>query len=145
MLPADDERGDIETLAYVNGEFENHGSSPFLLYGINEFMDRESRHIQNWQSPVIPITYQDLLNEYTLSPPAMFWNRAVHDKFGLFNTECEWAGDYEFWLRCWRGIDSKFVPRVLGRYRRWELSQNTSNLKLIECEINKMRKAYGAK
>jgi glycosyltransferase involved in cell wall biosynthesis len=146
LLCSDDDRGDSETLAFVNDEFERHGNSPFFLYGITEYTDVADTSTRMTQSNTIPITYESLLKAYTLGTPAFFWNRAVHDKFGLFNAgEYPWAADLEFWLRCWRGIESKFVPRVLGRYRVWGVSQCVENQELVSTETARILEKHGAK
>jgi glycosyltransferase involved in cell wall biosynthesis len=146
LLCSDDDRGDSETLAFVNAEFEKHGDSPFFLYGITEYIDTDDKTTLTIQPPIVPITYEGLLKAYTLGTPAFFWNRAVHDKFGLFNAgECPWSADLEFWLRCWRGMNSKFVPRVLGRYRVWGISQCVENQKLVSIETARILEKHGAK
>ena len=146
LLCSDDERGDSETLAFVNDEFERHGNSPFFLYGITEYIDLDDKATLTLQPHTLPITYESLLKAYTLGTPAFFWNRAVHDKFGLFNyAECPWSADLEFWLRCWRGMESKFVPRILGRYRVWGMSQCAENQELVSAETARILEKHGAK
>lgn len=138
LLCSDDDRGPEDTLAYAALEFEQHGPTPFFLYGQSEWIDINDNRIEIKQPWTIPVTYSSLRAAYTLYTPALFWNRAVHDKFGLFDSvECPWSADLDFWLRCWRGMDSKFAPRVLGRYRNWEVSQCRSNNApmCVECEM----------
>jgi glycosyltransferase involved in cell wall biosynthesis len=140
FLGADDECADDETLAFVNTEFENHLSSPFLIYGIVEHIDSESKHLHNWESPV-PVTYENMLSGAgAVATPAVFWNREVHHKFGMFDVSYPWAADFDFWTRCWRGTETKFVPRVLGRYRHWEVSGNASHLPQCEAEWRAIQK-----
>lgn len=127
LLSADDERGPTDTLAYVNEQFEQHGPSPFFLYGQCEWIDADSNRLTTMQPPVVPMTFDLLMNAFTLYIPAFFWNRTVHDKFGYYDEKLVWASDLDFWLRCWRGMDTKFAPRILGKYRKWEVSQCREN------------------
>jgi len=131
LLCSDDERGDDSTLEYVNDVFERHGTPPFFLYGQCEWVDKNSNHLEYKQPPTTPITFESLLRDYTLYTPSLYWNKAVHEKFGFFNTDYAWCADLDFWLRCWRGMESRFAPRVLGKYRVWGTSQARSNEPLL--------------
>lgn len=144
LLCADDERGDSGTLSYVNGEFEQHGISPFCLYGACEWVDRTGGHIAFKQPPAV-VTFDTFLRDYPLYTPSIFWNRAVHDKFGLFDEKnYAWCADFDFWLRAWRGIDSKFTPRVIGKYRVWETSQARENGERLGAEGREILKRHHA-
>lgn len=127
ILSSDDERGDHFTFKHVNDEFMNHGSGPFCLYGVCEWINREGEHICYKQPPVNPVTFEDILRDNPFYTPAIFWNRAVFDKFGLFDESLPWCSDLDFYLKTWRGIDSKFTPEVIGKYRHWEVSQQRDN------------------
>lgn len=134
LLCSDDERGDINTLRYVNEEFERHGSTPFVLYGSVDWITRNGLNFDH-KTPA-EVTYLSLLRDYGLYTPAIFWNKAVHQSFGYFNDRLAWCADMDFWLRCWRGINSKRTSRTLGHYRVWETSQAKAN----EAELCKQGK-----
>ena len=132
FLAGDDERGVPEVLEWVNERFEAHGPSPFLLYGDCDKIRYDSsldvvvppgqmRPVSN------PITYEEMMRSNMLCTPAVFWNRAVVEKFGYFDETFDWAADIEYWLRIWRGIDKEYLPKSIGRYRDWETSQNAKN------------------
>lgn len=124
---ADDERGTLGTLDYVNSLFEKHGPYPLLVYGRCIWIDKYD-NVFDVKTPPAYITYEMLRQAYTLYTPALFWNRSVHDKFGVFDSvNCPWSADLDFWLKCWRCIDVQFSPRVLGHYRVWEVSQCRQN------------------
>lgn len=125
LLCSDDELGAKDTLSYVNSEFEQHGSDPFLLYGSCDWIDRNGKYIDAKKPP--EVTFESLLRDYTLFTPALFWNKAVHQNFGFFNQNLAWCADMDFWLRCWRYIDTKRTTRTLGRYRVWDVSQARAN------------------
>lgn len=121
-LAGDDERGSPGILQLVHDEFEAHGSSPFCLYGACEWIDGNGGHI-GFKYPPVDVTFDTILTDFPFYTPAVFWNRAVHDKFGLYDTNYPWSADLDFWLKVWRGIDSKCSPYVIGKYRQWETSQ----------------------
>lgn len=141
ILNADDERGPVDTLAYVSEQFEKHGPGPFFLYSDCEWIDRENRHLTVKRPP--QMTFELLLKAFTLYIPAFFWNRAVHDKFGYYDEKLVWAADLEFWLRCWRGMDTMYAPKILGRYRQWEISQCRENQgRMFAPEVEDIRRKY---
>lgn len=126
LLCSDDELATVDTLEYVNSEFEKHGQSPFLLYGSCDWIDRDGKYFDSKKPPVI--TFNSLLNDYTLYTPSLFWNRAVHQCFGLFDEKLAWCADMDFWLKCLRhGLHTKRSSKTLGRYRVWETSQARAN------------------
>lgn len=121
-LAGDDESSGPFALRHVHDEFEKHGSSPFCLYGACEWVDREGKHIC-FKNPPLDVTFDTILTDFPFYTPAIFWNRAIHDKFGLFDTNYPWSADLDFWLKVWRGIDSQYTPGIIGKYRQWETSQ----------------------
>lgn len=121
-LAGDDERGEPDVLGHVHDVFQAHGSSPFCLYGPCEWIDVEDKHIC-WKQPPSPVTFDTILTDFPFYTPAIFWNRAVHDKFGLFDTNYPWSADLDFWLKVWRGIDSDCTCWTIGKYRQWGTSQ----------------------
>lgn len=125
LLCSDDDRGPIDTLEYVNEEFERRDKSPFFLYGACDWIDRDGRYLETKTPPVV--TFESLLRDYTLFTPSLFWNKAVHENFGFFNEKLAWCADVDFWLRCWRGMETKQTLKVLGRYRVWGTSQARAN------------------
>lgn len=121
-LAGDDERGEPNVLQHINTVFQALGSDPFCVYGACEWMDRNNNRICV-KKPPFGISFDTILTDFPFYTPAIFWNRAVHDKFGLFDTNYPWSADLDFWLKVWRGIDSQFTPEVIGKYRQWETSQ----------------------
>lgn len=132
FLAGDDERGDADVLVVANERFEAYGSRPFLLYGDCERINKDGSHYSvvcpgSGQQVSNPVTFDELLRDNRLLTPAVFWNRAVFEKFGLFDESLDWVADYEYWLRIWRGIDKEYIPKSMGRYRIWEVSEQFKN------------------
>jgi len=49
--------------------------------------------------------------------PQPMWRKSLHARYGLFNAQCESAGDYEFWLRLTAGLERfQHIPETLGLY-----------------------------
>jgi hypothetical protein len=145
ILSGDDERGGPFVLQHVNDEFEKHGPSPFCLYGACEWINVIGEHICFKQSPVLPVTFDEILRDNPFYTPSIFWNRAVFDKFGLFDTaNYPWCADLDFYLKTWRGIDSKFTPEVIGKYRHWAVSQQRDHGDLAGAEGTKILEKWRA-
>ncbi len=146
----DDERGDSEVLACVNERFEKHGPSPFLIYGDCDKIRKDGsldvvvppgqmRPVSN------PITYEEMMQSNMLCTPAVFWNRAVIEKFGYFDETYDWAADIDYWLRIWKGIDKEYLPQSIGKYRDWEVSGNVKNTSRVEEQAAEIWNKYGRK
>lgn len=128
VLAGDDQRGPRDTLSFVNQVFEEHEPGPFCLYGDCEWIDRDGSPICLKQPREIPVTFDTILTDFPFYTPSVFWNRAVHEKFGLYDSKnYPWCADLDFWLKTWRGIDSVYAGRVIGQYRQWEVSQQRDN------------------
>ena len=49
--------------------------------------------------------------------PQPMWRKSLHERYGLFDAQCESAGDYEFWLRLTAGQERfQHIPDTLGLY-----------------------------
>lgn len=145
ILSSDDERGGPETLQYVNEQFEHCGPAPLCLYGACEWINRVGEHLCFKQPPVLPVTFDEILRDNPFYTPSIYWNRTVFDKFGLFDAKnFPWCADLEFYLKTWRGIESKFTPEVIGRYRHWEVSQQRDNGLLAGAEGTRILEKWRA-
>ena len=145
VLSSDDERGGPCTLKRINDVFEKHGPGPLCVYGACEWIERDGKHICFKQPPSIPVTWDNILTDNPFYTPSLFWNRAVFDKFGLFDaTNFPWCADLDFYLKTWRGIDSTFISYIVGRYRHWEVSQQRDNGLLAGAEGTKILEKWRA-
>jgi glycosyltransferase involved in cell wall biosynthesis len=145
VLSSDDERGNPDTLEYVNGYFEQYGPTPLCLYGVCEWINRAGEHLCFKRPPVPSVTFDEILRDNPFYTPSLFWNRAVFDKFGLFDAEnFPWCADLDFYLKTWRGISSVFTPEVIGKYRHWEVSQQRDNGLLAGAEGTRILEKWRA-
>ena len=142
LLCSDDETGESDTFEYVNQIFTSQGSTPSLVYGQCEWINADGSH-NGYKTPPSSITYEQLLSAYTLYTPALFWSKSIHDRFGLFDYEnFSWCADLDFWLRCWKDIQTTFAPKVLGKYRTWETSQCLKNNLLVGAETTVLQRKH---
>lgn len=143
MLSSDDELAAKDTLEYVNKHFEPYKYEPTVLYGRCDWIDRNGVYFDS-KKPPEKVTFESLLKDYTLYTPAIFWNKAVHTSFGYFNEKLAWCADMDFWLRCWRWINTNQTTRTLGRYRVWGTSQARSNTGALRDQGLAIQKLHGA-
>jgi glycosyltransferase involved in cell wall biosynthesis len=153
FLAGDDERGPSDVLSSVNERFQKHGPSPLLLYGDCGRVDLKNRPVSEHEGGFVvrpgmgmsvsnPITFDEMLVRMSLLTPAVFWNRAVYEKFGEFDETFDWAADYEYWLRIWKGVDKEYISKVMGIYRLWPTSQNSKNGELAHAQGDEIIRRY---
>ena len=63
------------------------------------------------------ITLDDLLLHNRIGQPSVFWNRAMLDLAGNFDSRYRFAADYDMWLRFWKHRQPLFVDQPLGIFR----------------------------
>lgn len=75
--------------------------------------------------------------------PQPMWRRDLHAKYGGFDPEFFFAGDYEFWLRLIaNGEIFVHLPQVLGLMLHSSASNSHSHLRPLEEEAMRGRKRY---
>lgn len=75
--------------------------------------------------------------------PQPMWRRDLHAKYGGFDPEFFFAGDYEFWLRLIaNGEIFVHLPQVLGMMLHSSASNSHSHLRPLEEEAMRGRKRY---
>ncbi len=88
-----------DTLSTVGRYFRNHPEC-MILYG-------DAHHIWEPEGTLEPYyteawNYDRLIDVCYLCQPAVFWRREIIERFGFFDDSCNWAMDYEYWLRIGR-------------------------------------------
>ena len=144
ILCADDERGNPEVLEHVNKCFENR-PEPFFLYGHCQWIDEQGMPLEVKKPINVPVTFAKMqAGEYPFYTPALFWNRAVHDRFGLFaSAHYPWCADFDFWLRCFKGgMESAYVTGILGKYRIWEQSHARDHAHMLGQESSAIQRRH---
>lgn len=134
ILNADDWY-DVQAVEYVMNCFA--GNSADIVYG-------EVKRVETDES--ISITkkagsLEDLWYIMSIWHPAVFVKKEVYHSLGVFSTEYEIAGDYEFLLRCYSNqIKFVYLDKVLTYFR----SAGISNTKHMKCarEVNRAALKY---
>jgi GT2 family glycosyltransferase len=75
------------------------------------------------------VDYANLLRDNFILQPSVFWNRRMFQSVGFFLEKYAHSADYDYWLRCWEVSPGIYLPRILGRFRRWSGSHTSSNAK----------------
>ena len=89
------------TLRRVADYFAAHPEC-LVLYGNADHLHRDGSVMESYL--VEPWDYERLATICFLCQPAVFWRRAVMDRFGPFDPELRYAMDYEYWLRVGKAI-----------------------------------------
>jgi glycosyltransferase involved in cell wall biosynthesis len=74
----------------------------FVLYGNADHLHRDGTKMESYS--VEPWNYDRLPMVCYLCQPAVFWRRAVMERFGMFDPRLHFAIDYEYWLRIGKEI-----------------------------------------
>jgi len=91
------------TLTRVADTFRRHPEVS-VVYGDGYFLESDSGWKRHKQAG--PFSYRRLRRGNFLLQPAVFWRRAVYDRFGGFDVALRYCMDHEYWLR-------------IGAYTRW--------------------------
>lgn len=130
FMCSDDALGNPDTLAAVNKEFEGR-KTPYWCYGQTQNMDV-------WGDDLdvcgLHTTLDEMLVHNRIGQPSVFWNRRMFDLVGYFNYSH--AGDYDYWLRCWRKREPKYMPRVLGKFRKWPNQSTAQHIEEVQAEAD---------
>ncbi len=124
FMCSDDELGDEKTLEAVAAVLGRFGG-PAWVYGQMAYIDEDGVEHGVCGSRV---EFARLQEGNCIVQPAVFWNRLMFRSVGYFNERYAHAADYDYWLRCWKVSPGVYMPRILGRFRRWRGSHTTSNL-----------------
>ncbi|MBZ0198630.1 MAG: glycosyltransferase [Ignavibacteriaceae bacterium] len=74
--------------------------------------------------------------------PQPMWQKALHEKYGMFDDALEVVGDYEFWLRLSSGVRFYHLKEVLGLYFYSDKSAEHRNENITKSEDDKIRDYY---
>ncbi len=126
FMCSDDELGDEHTLEAVDAVLRKTNTVPAWVYGQTENIDERGVG-QGIDGSCVEVA--SLLKENPISQPSVFWNRLMFQSVGYFNEQYAHSADYDYWLRCWKVSPGVYMPRILGRYRRWSGAHSSSNAK----------------
>ncbi len=135
FMCSDDELADSTVLEAVNAEFGGNQprDTPYWLYGQTQNIDRFGNDLDVCG---LYTTLNEMLICNQIGQPSVFWNRPMFRSVGFFNYKH--AGDYDYWLRCWRIQEPKYMPRVLGKFRKWPEQSTEQHIEEVECEAGEI-------
>jgi len=85
-----------EALVAVADYFSSHPGCQ-IAYGDADHLNEDGSFMK--QYPTEPWDYERLQETCFICQPAVFWRRAVIERFGLFDERFHISLDYEYWLR----------------------------------------------
>ena len=129
-LCGDDLLGDLDTLAFLNEQFQDN-KTPQWIYSNIGSIDEFGTH-RGGDHGSHMCTIEELLEHNRIGQPTVFWNRAMFEKIGYF--QYTMASDYDYWCRCYRIAKPMYTEKILGIGRRWEQSASHINSELVEKE-----------
>lgn len=99
----------------VNHAFESETlGNACWLYGKTVSVDS---HLRYQGIDGEPTTFELLCQMNRIGQPSVFWNRAMGEWAGPFDTRYKYAGDYDMWCRFYRLRKPIFLNQELGIYR----------------------------
>lgn len=102
---------------------------------------------KNSADKIFPCLDFSLKNLLQVNSPhsSPMWRRSIHDKYGHFDTNYKYCGDYEMWLRAaTKGSEFKKINSNLSLYYRNDqgLSTKKDNINPALKEIEKIKNSY---
>lgn len=138
-LCADDllEPGALERVAKV---FQDNPEVD-VVYGDCFFLEAGT----DWKRPKVAgeFTYARLRWNNFLFQPAVFWRRAVYERFGKLDATLTYCMDHEYWLRIGRETRWHHVPEPLATCRLHAEAKTSRALVAAWREAEKMQARYG--
>lgn len=108
-----------------------------VVYGDANHIDIDDNVIEPY--PTEPWDSGRLAEICFICQPAVFFRKAVFDKYGLLDTRLNFCMDYEYWLRL-RNAKARFghMPRVLAGSRLYPETKTLGSRVRVHREINDM-------
>ena len=108
-----------------------------LIYGDVAYVNQDGSHRTLFHS--IPFDLKSLaLRGGGIHTPAVFWQRRLNDLAGLLDERYHFSMDNDFWLRVARHAHGRYLPVVMGTFRRHDDSKTVhSEFKLV-CETHQI-------
>ena len=112
-----------------------------MVYGDAEYIDEEDRVIGRY--PTADYSFGRLLQDCMVCQPAAFWRKRIADKIGPFDEKCNYAMDYDYWLRIAKSSGNiSFLPEKLANSRLYKETKTRSARTEIYKEIFRICKTH---
>lgn len=120
-----------------------------LTYGLVKFIDPEGRigeiflgNPRNAEGLIAPYIY---MRTVELPCPTITFRRKCIDDVGVFDETLRASEDRDLWLRIALRNEVAFVPEILAYYRRSPNSMSTDPQRMLQAQLQFIRKHYGSK
>ena len=133
FMCSDDELAGPDSLERVSKEFEGR-TVPYWAYGQTQMIGEWGERLDVSGQPT---TLNELLERNRIGQPSAFWNRPMFERIGNFRYRH--AADYDYWIRCFRVATPKFMPHVLGCFRKWGGQSTEQHIAEVEEEAEAIR------
>jgi len=112
-----------------------------VVYGDANHIDENDGVIERY--PTEPWDLERLYETCYLCQPAVFFRRRTIERFGALDVRCDWAMDYEYWIRlARRGAKFAWVHRVLAGSRLHEQTKTLGSRVRCHAEVNDIMKLH---
>jgi glycosyltransferase involved in cell wall biosynthesis len=111
------------------------------VYGRCLLVDENGKEIGFYHTE--PFSYHALLTRNIIAQPALFFRRAMYERFGPLDESLRFSMDYEYWLRCSREAKFVYVPELFAGYRIHTRAKTTTAARAQAAEANRFRFRYG--
>jgi glycosyltransferase involved in cell wall biosynthesis len=113
-----------------------------VIYGRADHIDEDDRVIEPYGTE--PFDYERLKEVCFLSQPAVFFRRAVVERYGLLRADLRYCMDYEYWLRILAERPPHFLESPLAGSRLHGETKTLSRKEAVHREILEMlREKFG--
>lgn len=114
-----------------------------VVYGAANHIDEDDRILEPY--PTETFNYERLKETCFLCQPAVFFRRAVVDKYGPLDVKLRYCMDYEYWLRILADKAPCFLPATLAGSRLHAETKTLGSAEAVHREILEMQRAkFGA-
>jgi len=92
------------------------------LTGYCRIIDENDKQVKKYiteykNSKLRKFSFEQLLIEDSISQPATFWRRKLHDEFGYIDESLHFAMDQDLWARFARKYKLHLIPEYLAEFR----------------------------
>lgn len=142
FLNADDCLDGDNVLKSVHEFINQHPASWY--YGqakyVGDFDRRQNIYPRRWYHR--HFFYRLLFFINFINHQAVFLNRSLFDKYGLYSEELAGGMDYEYWFRIGKKEKPKFMPLLIADFRVGGFSTDPKNKEFHRQETIKIRRLY---
>ena len=112
-----------------------------MIYGDADYIDENDRIIGRY--PTANYSFNRLLQDCMICQPAAFWKQRIATIIGPFDEKCNYAMDYDYWLRIAKaGGNICFLPEKLANSRIYDETKTRSARNEIFKEIFRICKSH---